>query len=255
MDKMKNRREEIRNLLSVKETMSIKALSEYFSVTGATIRADIREMERHNEISRSNGMVSLMRPYVVNLNVKEKIFINAEQKERIGACAAAMIQDGDSIIVTSGTTIESLARHITSKGELNVVTPSISVALSLTQKDNINIYALGGKVQKTSLSVRNDYSLKGLENVCASKLFMSCDGFDFSTGVITATQEEAALTKAMMKVSGQVILLADSTKLGKTGFGRICELKEIDILITDENLPEKAREKMERLGVHVEIAK
>lgn len=248
-----NRQEEIRNLLSIREKMSINALAEHFKVTGATIRSDIRDMESRNEISRNSGIVALVRPYVTNLNVKEKIFINAERKEKIAAFAALMINDHDSIIVTSGTTIEAMARHIESKEQCNIVTPSISVALTLAQKDNNDIYILGGKVQTTSLSVRNNYSLFGLENVSASKLFFSCDGFDISTGVITATLEEAELTKAMIEKSAQVILLADSSKLGKTGFGHICNMSDIDILITDDDLPVKARDMIESLGVHVEI--
>lgn len=254
MDKIKNRQEEIRNLLSIKEYLNVNELADHFKVTGATIRADIRSMESRNEVSRNNGVVSLVRPFVVNLDVKDKIFINAEQKEKIGTFAAGMIQNMDSIILTSGTTIEAMSRHVVSKGELNVVTPSISVALSLSQKSGVNVVILGGKIQTSSLSVRDNYSLKGLENVYASKMFMSCDGFDLSTGVVTATLEEAMITKAMMKVSGQVILLADSSKLGKTGFGHICDINDVDIIITDDDIPEKTREQIEALGVYVEIA-
>lgn len=254
MDKIKNRQEEIKELLSIRDKMSVDAIAEHFKVTGATIRADIRDMEKRQEVTRSHGIVSLIRPFVLDLNVKEKIFINTEQKNKIGILAAAMIQDHDSIIITSGTTMEAMARHVASKGELNVVTPSISIALTLAQKENIDVFTLGGKIQKTSMSVRNHYSMLGLENVMASKLFMSCDGFDISTGVITAMQEEAILTKAMMHASNQVILLADSTKLGKTGFGRICDMKDIDILITDSDIPEKTREQLEQMGVYVEIA-
>jgi len=253
MNKIEDRQKEIRNLLSIKEKMSISALAEYFNVTGATIRTDIRDMERRQEITRSNGMVSLTRPYVMNLNVKEKIFINAEQKEKIGAHAASMIRERDSIILTSGTTIEALARHISPTDQTNVLTASISVALTLVQNGLTDIYLLGGRIQITSLSVRSKYSLQGLENVHATKLFLSCDGFDVSTGVVTATLEEAALTKEMMKVADQVILLADSSKLGKTGFGHICNLKDVDILITDDDIPQKTREVIEDLGIHVEI--
>lgn len=254
MNKIKDRQEEIKNLLSIKEEMSVAALAEHFNVTGATIRTDLREMEARNEISRSKGLVSLVRPHVVNLSVKEKIFINAEQKNKIGAFAASMVQNRDFIIMTSGTTIEAMARQITPKEHLDVVTPSVSVALTLAQKSGVDIYTLGGKLQTTSLSVRDSYSLLGLENVFASKLFLSCDGFDISTGVITATIEEARLTKAMMNVSNQIILLADSSKLGKTGLGHICDIKDIDILVTDSDIPERTRETLENMGVHVEFA-
>lgn len=253
MKKSKERQQEIKYLLSTKEYMSILELAEQLSVTGATIRSDIRDMESRNEISRNNGIVSLLRPLVLDLSIKEKIFINAEKKERIGSFAAGMVNNRDSILLTSGTTIEAMTRHIVSKGELYVTTASISVALSLAQKEGIDIYVLGGKLVRSSLSVRSLYSLKGLENVYASKLFLSCDGFDLGAGVITATQEEARLYNAMMEKAGQIILLADSSKLGKTGFGYICPIKDIDVLVTDDDLPEKTRASLEEIGVRVII--
>lgn len=253
MEKTMNRQDEIRNILSIREKMSINALAEHFKVTGATIRSDIRDMESRNEITRSNGVVSLLRPYVMNLNVKEKIFINAEQKEKIGKAAASMILDRDSIIMTSGTTMEAMARHLVAKNQLNVVTASVSVAMTLSQKEGIETYMLGGKIISSSMSVRNNYTLQGLESVAATKLFIGCDGFDISAGVFTTTLEEASMTKIMMKKAGQVILLSDSTKLGKVGFGHICDMTDIDILITDDDLPVKSRDLLENLGVHVEI--
>lgn len=254
MNKSKNRQEEIKSLLSIREELSVNALADYFNVTGATIRADLRDMEARNEISRSKGTVSLTKQFVINLSVNEKIFINAEQKKRIGGFAASMIQVRDFILMTSGTTIESMARQIVPTEHLSVVTPSVSVALTLAQKNKTEVYILGGKVQSTSLSVRDNYSLSGLENVSASKLFFSCDGFDLGTGVITAAIEEAALTKAMMRASHKIILLADSSKLGKTGQGHICDIKDVDLLITDSDLPERTREQIESLGVRVEFA-
>lgn len=84
--------------------------------------------------------------------------------------------------------------------------------------------------------------------------FFSCDGLDFGSGVITAFLDEARLTQEMAGHAKSVVLLADSSKFGKTGFGKICELRDIDILITDEGFPESVRHKIEDLGVHVIIA-
>lgn len=253
MNKTQTRQEEIRNLLSTKEKLSTEYLAEYFLVTTATIRADIRDMEERGEVYRSKGLVSLVRPFVIDMTTKEKIFVNADKKNKIGARAAQMIMPGDFIMMTSGTTIEAMASQMQSKEKLEVITPSLGVAFMLAQKGGIGINILGGKLQMTSMSVRDAYSLKGLENMYCSKLFVSCDGFDIGAGIFTATIEEARLTRAMMNASHQTILLADSTKLGKTGLGRICQIQDIDVIITDSDIPEKTRAALEDLGILVEI--
>lgn len=253
MNKTQIRQEEIRNLLSTQEKLSTEYLAEYFAVTTATIRTDIRDMEERGEVYRSKGMVSLVRPFVIDMTTKEKIFVNADKKNKIGACAAQMIMPGDFVMMTSGTTIEAMASQMQSKERLEVITPSIGVAFILAQKGGIDINILGGKLQTSSMSVRDAYSLKGLENFYCSKLFMSCDGFDIGAGVFTATIEEARLTQAMIDSSHQTILLADSTKLGKTGLGRICKIQDIDVVITDSDIPEKTKEALEDLGILVEI--
>lgn len=253
MNKAQIRQEEIRNLLNIKEKISTEYLAEYFSVTTATIRSDIRDMEERGEVNRRKGMVSLARPFVVDVATKEKIFVNASQKNRIATRAAQMVMPGDFVMMTSGTTIEAMASQMQPKANLEVITPSIVVAFILAQKGGISINILGGKLQLSSMSVRDNYSLKGLDNIYCSKLFLSCDGFDLATGVFTATIEEARLTQMMMDASHQTILLADSTKLMKTSLGRICKIQDIDILITDSDIPEKTRQRLEEAGIRVEI--
>lgn len=253
MNKAQTRQEEIRFLLNTTEKISTEDLAEYFSVTTATIRSDIREMEEKGEVNRRKGLVSLVRPFVVDIATKEKIFVNASQKSRIAARAAQMVLPGDFVMMTSGTTIEAMASQMQPKENLEVITPSIVVAFMLAQKGGIGINILGGKLQMSSMSVRDNYSLKGLENIYCSKLFLGCDGFDLATGVFTASIEEARLTQAMMDASHQTILLADSTKLRKTSLGRICKIQDIDILITDSDIPEKTKEMLEDAGIRVEI--
>ncbi len=254
MNKMQIRRQAIKVFLSTVESISVEDLAERLQVTGATIRTDLRDMESRHEIYRSHGKVSLVRPHIVDLDIQEKIFINAESKNRIGAAAAAMIGPNDAILMTSGSTIDAMARHIEAKQSLNVVTPSIGVALALSRKDNVNVVILGGKLVRKSLSVRDQYTIEGLKHVSCTKLFFSCDGLDLSSGVITAFVDEARLTRAMMNAAGKSILLADSSKVGKTGFGKICNLRDVDVLITDTGLPENVKDKFEEAGISVIVA-
>ena len=105
-----------------------------------------------------------------------------------------------------------------------------------------------------SLSVRDSYTREGLKYVNCSKIFCSCDGLDVDAGVTTAFVEEAWITNEMMNTAAQVILLADSSKIGKSGYGKICDLSRIDVLITDAGIPQSVRERIEEEGVQVLIA-
>ena len=113
---------------------------------------------------------------------------------------------------------------------------------------------LGGNMYKNSLSVRGGYAEAGLTNVSCSKLYIGCDGIDLLTGITCSNIEEARLTNAMMKVAAQTVILADSSKFGRRGFGKICNIEDIDIIITDSGIQESLKNKIEDLGTQVIIA-
>ena len=114
---------------------------------------------------------------------------------------------------------------------------------------------LGGKMYKNSLSVRGEYAAAGLKNISCSKLFIGCDGIDIQTGITCATTEEASLTNVMMQAAEKTIILADSTKFGRRGFGKICKLDDIDIIITDDGITQEMKDHLEETGVQIIIAK
>ena len=228
-------------------------VAEKLGVSSATIRKDLRTLEARHLIHRSHGSASPVKSGINDLPVQEKSAIRTAEKNAIARAAAAMIRENDSIILTSGSTIEALAALITAKGHLDVITPSIRVGVTLGNKENIDVLMLGGRLVAKSLSVRDSYSIEGLRNTACSTLFFSCDGFDLHSGATTAFVEEARLTDAMMQVCAQKVLLADSSKLGKQGFGQICPLSAVDVLITDKGIPAETVNALKELGVEVVI--
>lgn len=229
-------------------------LARELGVSVVTIRKDLRMLEAKNLLHRTHGSASPSRSNVVDLPVQEKSSLNVEKKSAIARAANELIQEGDSILLTSGSTIEAFAKILTPKGTLNVVTPSIRVGIYLSEKEDVNILMLGGRLIVKSLSVRDAYTEEGLKYVKCTKAFFSCDGFDFDGGITTAFVAEARVTDSMLGVASEVILLADSTKIGKSGFGKICDISRIDILITDDGLPQSLKKRFEEQGVKVIIA-
>ena len=245
------RHQYIKEQLERKGFIRVVEVAEQLGVSGATIRKDLRIMESLHLLYRNHGSASLMTPKVVDLPVQKKSKINSEQKLKLARMADTLIADDDSIIMTSGSTIEALALNLGNHGNLNIVTPSIRVGVYLSEKDNVEILMLGGKLIVKSLSVRDTYSEEGLKYVNCSKMFCSCDGFDIEAGVTTATVEEARMTNTMMNAASQVILLVDSSKIGKTAYGKICDVSRIDVLITDSGISQSIKERIEEEGVQV----
>lgn len=222
-------------------------------VSSVTIRKDLKLLEDKNLLYRTHGGATSNNPYTVDRPVNEKEKLQSNEKMRIGARASRLIQPNDSIIIASGTTVLAFARSIQLKENFTAVTSSLPVAMELIKRSNVEILQLGGSIRKTSSSVTGSYSQKILEDFLCSKVFLGVDGIDLEFGLTTTDMSEAYLNRRMIEVSQKLVVLSDSTKFGKRGFGRICGLEEIDEVITDTNVPDHFVNKLEGMGIIVTV--
>jgi DeoR family transcriptional regulator of aga operon len=192
-------------------------------------------------------------PYTNDKPVNEKEKIRREEKNNIGKTAASLIVPGDAIIIASGTTVLALAKHIQPRGPLMIITSALNVALELNRYHEIEVVQLGGVIRNNSSSVAGPYAEKILEDFSCSKLFLGVDGIDVEFGLTTTSIAEAHLNQQMMAAAQKTIVLADSSKFGKRGFGRICRLEEVDQIITDKGISEHMVKLLEDMGIEVVI--
>ncbi|MEC3879713.1 transcriptional repressor AgaR [Parapedobacter sp. 10938] len=247
------RHQAIMGQLKQKGTVNVMDLCEELNVSSVTIRKDLKLLEDRQLLFRTHGGATLINPYTVDRTVFEKEQIQASEKTAIAKEAASMITDNDSIIIASGTTVQAMAREIKPIGNLTVVTSALNVSVQLIKHPNIEILQLGGILRKSSTSVAGPYAEQVLSDFFCSKLFLGVDGIDLEFGFTTTNAQEAHLNRKMMEVSQKVIVLADSTKFGKRGFGRICDIEEVDRIITDSGVPDHTVKALERLGVKVTV--
>ena len=188
-------------------------------VTKVTIRKDVKILEAKGLLYKVHGSARSANPHVADTDVHVKGNVNREFRSH-----------------------------------LNVVTTFLKTSVLLNDVEEINVVQLGGCVHKKSLSAIGGYAEAALSDFSCSKLFFGVDGIDLEHGITTSTIEEAKLTQVMMRSASKIIILADSSKFGQRGFGRICSLEEIDVIVTDSRISEQAVAMAEEAGVDLVIA-
>ncbi|SFP59918.1 DeoR/GlpR family DNA-binding transcription regulator [Parafilimonas terrae] len=233
--------------------LNVISLYKELRVSRVTIRKDLKLLEEKGLLFRTHGGATLKNPYTIDRPVNEKEKLQSGEKSKIGAAAARLIDDNDSIIIASGTTVLALAKKIQNKKNLTVITASLNVALELLQQPDIEVLQLGGILRKTSSSVTGPYAQSILADFSCTKLFLGVDGIDLEFGLSTTSAMEAHLNRQMIEASQKVIVLSDSTKFGKRGFGKICGLDKVDRIITDAGISEHFVKQLENLGIEVTV--
>ncbi len=240
-------------MLQQNGSISVVQLAELFKVSEVTIRKDLSYLEQQKKLYRTHGSAILISPYISDRHVNEKEKRNVAEKRAIGAAAAALISAGDSIIIASGTTMAFLAREIKPDGHLTVITAAVPVTQILSQNPDIDVVQLGGITRSSSVSVVGPFAEQMLRNFNCSMLFVGVDGIDPQLGLTTTNMLEASLNAAMINTAQKVIVLADSSKFGRRGFSKICDLEAVDRIITDSGVQPIYLEQLRERGIEVTV--
>lgn len=253
MVNLAERHQFIINKLQKEQYINVVDLCKELKVSSVTIRKDLKLLENKNLLFRTHGGATLSNPYTIDRSVNEKEQLQSNEKTSIGHAAASLVMENDSIIIASGTSVLAFARSIPMNLPLTVITSALNVALELSRHPNTEVLQLGGMLRKNSTSVMGFYSEAILKDFFCSKLFLGVDGIDLEFGLTTTNVMEAHLNRQMISASQKTIILTDSTKFGKRGFGKICNIDEIDHIITDKGVSERVVKQLESNGVTVTV--
>ena len=231
----------------------VAEMAKELDVTTVTIRKDLKYLEEKKLLYRTHSSDSPVNPQTQEVEVREKEKIHIDEKRRIAMAAAQLIEPDDSIIIASGSTVQMLGDFIQPQGHLTVVTSSLKTAVQLNSMDRVDVIQLGGNVRKNSLSVVGVYTSQFFEQITCSKLFLGVDGIDLDYGITNSNIEEALLNIKMIEASQRTIIMADSSKFGRRGFGRICNLDRIDVIITDSGITASVARAIEDAGIELII--
>jgi DeoR family transcriptional regulator, aga operon transcriptional repressor len=233
---------------------TVEELATRFGTSTVTIRNDLEALARSGALARSHGGALPATQPVTNdvpLNIKETR--SHPQKLRIGHAAAKLINDGETIILDSGSTTAEIARQIRQMKfeSLTVVTNALNIALELSGLPNIRVMMLGGLLRPTSYSLVGPDAEQALSRISADKLFLGVDGLDPLVGVTTPDPLEASLNALMMRVSRETIAVFDASKLGQRSLSVITPVSTLNAVITDSSAPEEMVEALRGAGVDV----
>ena len=231
--------------------VSVQELCKMFQVSESTVRRDLQELEDVNLLKRTHGGAVCLE----NVNF-EPSFIDKgdhfrKEKESIARKAAEFIQDGDTIVIDSGTTTFYLAKEIKRFSNLQVVTNSIILGQELQGTKGIEVVITGGTVRQNTLAMVGPIAEQSLSMLRVDKAFIATNGLDMKEGLTTPNVLEAATKAKMISIAKQVILLADHTKIGKVSFAKFADLSKVDICIVDDQVSADVVAKMQQSGICV----
>jgi DeoR/GlpR family transcriptional regulator of sugar metabolism len=240
------RRQQI--LRAVRSGMThVGALASEFGVSEMTVRRDLRDLEREGKLTRVHGGavgVAAERPFA------EIVIERFAQKDAIGALAASMVEDGQTLMLDVGTTTLQLARHLHGR-DLTVITSNLAAYEELLPESAIDLVLLGGVVRRNYRSLVGMLTEDALRQLRADVAFLGASGIEPDFTVVDTTMVEVPVKRAMLAAAGRSVLLVDSTKFETRGVVRVCGAHELDALVTDSGLPRRTRTALERMGLEV----
>lgn len=248
------RRELIIDQLCREGSVRVEQLSAHFSVSSVTIRSDLRQLEKSGCAVRAYGGAMLNKQFAFDRPLQDKGRINRDVKYAIACAAAELVNDGDAIILDSGSTTSQMAQQLVGKKDLVVMTNALNIAFELANNEQVDLMVVGGSVRRKSWSLYGPAAEQHMRQFRFDKLFLGVDGFDLLSGITTPDPGEAQLNRAMCDVAREVIAVADASKFGRTSFCMIREIGQIQCLVTDSRIPENYLHALKHLGVDVIIA-
>ena len=230
------RREKIKDLLKEDGSAKVISLARIFRVSEVTIRQDLEKLEKDGYIIREHGGA-----FLKSLEDSVRSFTlfnreNMDKKEVIGRVAAGYIDSGNTIILDSGSTTTEIARNLSGKKNLTVITNALNIALILGAEPGIEVIVTGGEFKPPTLSLTGQKAADFFEDLHVDKLFLATAGISLRSGLTYPGLSDIIVKKAMIDAADVKYLVADSTKIGKNSFASLGALSLIDYIITDAKI-------------------
>lgn len=251
------RQDRIARIVDERGRARVAELAALFDVSAVTIRKDLLALETMGRVIRAHGgaIAPDRNRHESAFEVRERL--QQREKELIGAAAAAMVVDGESIALDASTTALAVARHLKARGswvQLTVVTNGLRTASELAGHAGITVAIPGGFVRWEALSVVGPLGAGIFERINVQKAFMGAAGFSIENGLSDATDEEAQIKRLMVGTAREVIAVVDHTKWQRAAFATFCRIEQLTAVVCDDQSPPQMLALLRKQGIDVRIA-
>ncbi|MBQ9393277.1 MAG: DeoR/GlpR transcriptional regulator [Oscillospiraceae bacterium] len=246
------RREQIKELLNGAGFVNVQELVNRFQVSSETIRRDLECLEKEGFVRRIHGGAVSVRPHVSESAYTLRQQYHTPEKRAIASAAASLIEDGDTVLITPGTTTRLVASCLWERKNVTAVTNSLPVAMELADCPDVEVFCLGGHLRRDDFSTSGITALDNLGIFNVGKLIVGVGGIT-PEGVTDYRMDESSLLRTFIDKVDCVIGLADHSKFGTVAVYNICPAGVLDHLITDSGTPEELLRPYRELGVKVHV--
>jgi DeoR family transcriptional regulator, galactitol utilization operon repressor len=247
LSELKERERIILDRLSTDGSVSVGTLARDLGFSEVTIRGDLRELEDKGWINRSWGGAAP----ALHRDILERQRTFSAQKNAIARAAAKLVNDGDVIMIEAGTTTALIARYLSGKRDIHIVTNSTLVFSYARMNSHLQITMTGGEFRRSTESLVGPIALETIGRLNVRLAFVGTDGFSLERGMTTHLMEGAEIVKTMKAHAQTTVLVADSSKYGKIGFASVLPLSAMDMILTDSDLDDQAETELREAGITV----
>ncbi|MFH1761896.1 MAG: DeoR/GlpR family DNA-binding transcription regulator [bacterium] len=247
----KERQNLILSLIEEKTSITSKEIADKLSLSLPTLWRDLKILSQKGRIIKTHGGAVLKREGDFEFLFSTRMKKHISEKKRIAEYASTLINPGDIIALDTGTTSTLFASFLKDKENITVVTTSMSVAQELINAKRIYSILIGGDIKEETMSTTGPMTLQNISNFRVNKYFIGASAINPDNGTQDAYLFEIEIKKALMKISQKNIVLADSSKFGKNSLAVMAEFKEIDTIITDNNLRKEYEYQITKAGVNL----
>lgn len=250
----KQRQRSIADVIARDGQATVDDLVRRFGVSAATIRRDLQDLEERGVVDRSyGGAVQIMRA-APEPPVMQRGAAQAETKRRIGQAAAALVPDGATVFVCSGTTTLEVAHALAQRDGLTVITNALNVANVLADAPGITLVLTGGILRRSELSLSGHLTALALSELRTDFVFIGAHAISFEHGLSADNLLEVATDRGVLEIGARRVVVADHTKFGKFATARIAGLAQLHTVVSDAGLDPATVERLRESGIEVVLA-
>jgi len=247
---VEERKQAILDYVKARKKAGVNELCEKFGVSSATIRNDLRDLEQNRLLVRTHGGVMVQGQARFEPAAADKTVHHIDSKRHIAQAALHMVEDGDTLVLDTGSTTLELALLLSEKRNITILTNDIAIAAILENHPSAVVHLIGGIIRKGFHCTVGGAALENLKNLTVDKAFMAANSFSLEKGASTPDLQQAELKRLMISIATKVFFLVDSSKFGRNSFAGFAPLEVIDSLISD-TISEEDKTVLEDKGIEV----